>query len=102
MLQHMTGETWSSIAFLLQKKCFISTKCKKMDVIFCNVYFQCSPFWPVTDSYNMLVKYERSNVVSQHFPFKRSHHTVLRMKNGVSGSLYCGIYHSIYPNMCIY
>ena len=30
---------------------------------------QCTLFWPVTDSYSMLVKYERSNVVSQHFYF---------------------------------
>ena len=32
----------------------------------------------------MLVKYERSNVVSQHFSFRTSHNTVLRMENGVS------------------
>ncbi|WAR06888.1 VP13A-like protein [Mya arenaria] len=45
---------------------------------------QCSPFWPVTECFNMYVKYERSNVVSQHFPFRTSHNTVLRMENGTA------------------
>ncbi|KAK6170959.1 hypothetical protein SNE40_019236 [Patella caerulea] len=40
------------------------------------------PFWPVTDSYTMFVKYENSTVTSQHFPIKKPHNTVLRMDQG--------------------
>ncbi|XP_052241928.1 intermembrane lipid transfer protein VPS13A-like isoform X2 [Dreissena polymorpha] len=43
---------------------------------------QCIPFWPVTESYTMFIKYENSNIVSQHFSFRNPHDTVLRMDNG--------------------
>ncbi|KAL4233205.1 hypothetical protein ACF0H5_007889 [Mactra antiquata] len=55
---------------------------KSTDLWFDLAVGQCSPFWPVTESYNMFVKYEKSNVVSQHFPFKNLHNTVLRMESG--------------------
>ncbi|XP_076444664.1 LOW QUALITY PROTEIN: intermembrane lipid transfer protein VPS13A-like [Babylonia areolata] len=42
----------------------------------------CQPFWPVTETFNMYLKYEGSNVMSQHFPFKKTHNTVLRMDRG--------------------
>lgn len=43
---------------------------------------QYQPFWPVTESFNMYVKYDGSNVSSLHFPIKSCHNTVLRMDQG--------------------
>nr|KAG5703288.1 hypothetical protein BaRGS_025530 [Batillaria attramentaria] len=43
---------------------------------------ECQPFWPVTETFNMFLKYEGSNVSSQHFPIKTPHTTVLRMDRG--------------------
>ncbi|KAE8750068.1 hypothetical protein FOCC_FOCC003192 [Frankliniella occidentalis] len=43
---------------------------------------KCQPFWPVTDSMRMLVKYRDSKLVSQHFPVTQTHTTVLRMDRG--------------------
>ncbi|XP_053396044.1 intermembrane lipid transfer protein VPS13A-like isoform X3 [Mercenaria mercenaria] len=57
---------------------------KATDLWFDLAVGQCSPFWPVTESYSMFVKYERSNVVSQHFPFKTFNNTLLRMENGTA------------------
>lgn len=54
------------------------------DFCYCCSFFQCLPFWPVTESFNMYVKYEHSVVSSQHFPIKTPHNTVLRMQQGVS------------------
>ncbi|KAL5009894.1 hypothetical protein ScPMuIL_012199, partial [Solemya velum] len=45
---------------------------------------ECAPFWPETDTLNMYVKYEGSNVVSQHFFFRKPHNTVLRMNRGTA------------------
>ncbi|XP_048240040.1 vacuolar protein sorting-associated protein 13A-like isoform X2 [Haliotis rufescens] len=45
---------------------------------------ECQPFWPTTDNYSMYMKYENSNVVSQHFPIKKPHNTVLRMDQGTA------------------
>ncbi|KAL8570903.1 hypothetical protein ACOMHN_023576 [Nucella lapillus] len=42
----------------------------------------CQPFWPVTETFNMYLKYEGSNVTSQHFPFKKTQNTVMRMDRG--------------------
>ncbi|KAK3771912.1 hypothetical protein RRG08_053893 [Elysia crispata] len=39
-------------------------------------------YWPVTDSFNMYVKYDGSNISSIHFPIKSCHSTVLRMDQG--------------------
>ncbi|XP_055887721.1 intermembrane lipid transfer protein VPS13A-like isoform X3 [Biomphalaria glabrata] len=43
---------------------------------------QYQPFWPVTESFNMYVKFDGSNVSSLHFPIKSCHNTVLRMDQG--------------------
>ncbi|BFZ09736.1 hypothetical protein BsWGS_12775 [Bradybaena similaris] len=43
---------------------------------------QCQPYWPVTESFNMYVKFDGSNVSSLHFPIKSCHNTVLRMEQG--------------------
>lgn len=50
---------------------------------------KCQPFWPVTDSMRMLVKFRDSKLVSQHFPVTQTHTTVLRMDRGVSGTVAC-------------
>ncbi|KAK3591108.1 hypothetical protein CHS0354_035920 [Potamilus streckersoni] len=55
---------------------------KETDLWFDLAVGQCSPFWPVTENFKMFVKYERSNIVSQHFPIKEAHNTVLRMEHG--------------------
>ncbi|KAL3882618.1 hypothetical protein ACJMK2_028943 [Sinanodonta woodiana] len=55
---------------------------KETDLWFDLAVNQCSPFWPVTENFKMFVKYERSNIVSQHFPIKEAHNTVLRMEHG--------------------
>ena len=54
-----------------------------------NVYvvmLQCIPFWPSTDSMKLYVKYEDSNVSSQHFYIHTPHTTTLRMDKGVSNT----------------
>ncbi|XP_012945076.2 vacuolar protein sorting-associated protein 13A, partial [Aplysia californica] len=43
---------------------------------------QFQPFWPVTESFNLYVKHDGSNVSSLHFPIKSCHTTVLRMDQG--------------------
>ncbi|CAL1544729.1 unnamed protein product [Lymnaea stagnalis] len=43
---------------------------------------QYQSFWPVTESFNMYVKFDGSNVSSLHFPIKSCHNTVLRMDQG--------------------
>lgn len=43
---------------------------------------ECVPYWPVTDSYKIYVKYDNSNNISQHIPIKTIHTTVLRMEHG--------------------
>ncbi|XP_025099873.1 vacuolar protein sorting-associated protein 13A-like isoform X2 [Pomacea canaliculata] len=45
---------------------------------------ECQPFWPMTETFNMYLKYEGSNVTSQHFPIKTPHSTVLRMDKGTA------------------
>lgn len=45
---------------------------------------QSMPFWPVTDSMKMRIKWRNSQLVSQHFNITRAGKTVLRMDNGVS------------------
>ena len=51
-----------------------------MDIIM----LQVTPFWPVTDSLKMYVKYQDSLVSSQHFSIHKPHKTALRMDKGVS------------------
>ena len=48
------------------------------------LHLQTCPFWPVTDSMRMFVRYETSTHCSIHFNINENHRTVLRMDNGVS------------------
>ena len=41
------------------------------------------PFWPVTESMKMRIKWRNSQLVSQHFSITHTGKTVLRMDNGV-------------------
>lgn len=45
---------------------------------------QSLPFWPVTESMKMRIKWRNSQLVSQHFSITHVGKTVLRMDNGVS------------------
>lgn len=45
---------------------------------------QSMPFWPVTESMKMRIKWRNSQLVSQHFSITHVGKTVLRMDNGVS------------------
>eukprot|EP00106_Octopus_bimaculoides_P016057 XP_014783499.1 PREDICTED: vacuolar protein sorting-associated protein 13A-like isoform X4 [Octopus bimaculoides] len=43
---------------------------------------ECVPYWPITDSYRIFVKYDHGKAISPHIPIKTIHSTVLRMENG--------------------
>lgn len=50
---------------------------------------QTIPFWPVTESMRMRIKWRNSQLVSQHFSITHQGKTVLRMDNGVSSRVNC-------------
>nr|XP_034335213.1 vacuolar protein sorting-associated protein 13A isoform X3 [Crassostrea gigas] len=45
---------------------------------------ECKPYWPVTSSDKMFIRYSESSITSEHFPINSLHNTVLRMENGTA------------------
>nr|XP_022286655.1 vacuolar protein sorting-associated protein 13A-like isoform X3 [Crassostrea virginica] len=45
---------------------------------------ECKPYWPVTSSDKMVIRYSDSSITSEHFSINSQHNTVLRMEHGTA------------------